>query len=86
MVLRLSSEAVIPTWQIALSLALLVVATALGIFVAGRVFRIGILWQRKSPKFTQLIRWALRGRWPPPSAPPAKRSQIHDRRSAGLVL
>lgn len=61
MTLRLASDAVVPLWQILLSLAVLVVATAAGIFLAGRVFRVGILWQGKSPKFTELMRWALRG-------------------------
>ncbi|MCC6492890.1 MAG: ABC transporter permease, partial [Pirellulales bacterium] len=61
MALRLASDAVVPLWQILASLALLVVATAAGIFLAGRVFRIGILWQGASPKFTELMRWALRG-------------------------
>ncbi|RIK81888.1 MAG: hypothetical protein DCC67_07785 [Planctomycetota bacterium] len=61
MTLRLASDAVVPPWQLLASLALLIVATAVGVFLAGRVFRIGILWQGKSPKFTEIMRWALRG-------------------------
>ena len=61
MVLRLASDAVVPAWQIAASLLLLVASTAVGVFAAGRIFRIGMLWQGKSPRMSELARWALRG-------------------------
>jgi ABC-type Na+ efflux pump permease subunit len=61
MVLRLASEAVVPFWQIVVGLLLLVAATAICVYIAGRVFRIGILWQGKSPRFSEIIRWAWRG-------------------------
>jgi ABC-2 type transport system permease protein len=61
MTLRLASDAVVPLWQILLSLIVLSLATAAGVFLAGRVFRVGILWQGKSPKVSELLRWALRG-------------------------
>lgn len=61
MVLRLASEAVVPSWQIVVGLLLLVATTAICVYVAGRVFRIGILWQGKSPRFGEIIRWAWRG-------------------------
>jgi ABC-type Na+ efflux pump permease subunit len=61
MVLRLAGEAVIPMWQIFSTLAVLVVATAVCIYAAGRIFRIGILWQGKTPRFSELMRWAWRG-------------------------
>jgi ABC-2 type transport system permease protein len=61
MVLRLASEEVVPSWQIAASLALLVATTLAITFLAARVFRIGILWQGKTPKLHEIARWALRG-------------------------
>jgi ABC-2 type transport system permease protein len=61
MVLRLASDAVIPAWQIAATLLLLVATTGVGVFAAGRIFRIGMLWQGKSPRITELARWAFRG-------------------------
>jgi ABC-2 type transport system permease protein len=61
MILRLASEAVIPAWQIVASLVVLLVATAACVYVAGRVFRIGILWQGKAPKLHELAGWAWRG-------------------------
>ncbi len=61
MVLRLASEEVVPPWQIAASLALLVACTLAITFLAARVFRVGMLWQGKTPKLYELARWALRG-------------------------
>lgn len=61
MVVRLASESVIPIWQPICGLVILVAATLLCIFLAGRVFRIGILWQGKTPKVNEILRWALRG-------------------------
>jgi ABC-type Na+ efflux pump permease subunit len=61
MVLRLAGETVIPMWQILGTLAVLVVSTAACVYAAGRIFRIGILWQGKTPHFTELMRWAWRG-------------------------
>jgi ABC-2 type transport system permease protein len=61
MVLRLASEEVVPAWHIALSLALLAAATVAITFLAARIFRVGMLWQGKTPKFTELFRWAWSG-------------------------
>lgn len=60
-VLRLASGAEVPMWQIVGSLALLVATTGACIFVAGRIFRIGLLRQGKTPKLTELVAWAWRG-------------------------
>jgi ABC-2 type transport system permease protein len=59
MVLRLASDATIPAWQIAASLAVLLVSTLACIYAAGRIFRLGILWQGKTPKLTELVQWAF---------------------------
>ncbi len=61
MVLRLASETVIPLWQILSGLVLLLATTGCGVFLAGRIFRTGILWQGKTPRLGELARWALRG-------------------------
>lgn len=59
MVLRISTGVTVPFWQILLSLGLLVVATTFVVYLAGRIFRVGILWQGKTPKLSDLLRWAF---------------------------
>lgn len=59
MVLRLSTDTPIPLYQTVLSLVLLMLATVGIVFVASRIFRVAILWQGKTPKITELFRWAL---------------------------
>ena len=61
MVLRLAGEEVIPLWQILASLVLLTATTLAITFIAARIFRIGMLWQGKTPKMTELLRWAWSG-------------------------
>jgi ABC-2 type transport system permease protein len=61
MVVRLASEEIVPLWQTMLAVALLVLSTLAVTFVAGRIFRIGMLWQGKTPKLSELARWAWRG-------------------------
>jgi hypothetical protein len=48
-------------WQPWAGLAVLALATLAVVYVAGRIFRIGILWQGASPKLRDLARWALSG-------------------------
>jgi ABC-type Na+ efflux pump permease subunit len=57
LVLRMATGATIPLWQVLLSLALLVAATWMCVVVAGRIFRVGILWQGKTPQIGELLRW-----------------------------
>ncbi|MEM7314537.1 MAG: ABC transporter permease, partial [Planctomycetota bacterium] len=61
MVLRMATGATIPVWQPLLGLILLAIATAFVVFVAGRIFRVGILWQGKTPKLGELAQWAFSG-------------------------
>lgn len=61
MVLRLSTGATIPWWQPVVASILLVAATAFCVYVAARIFRIGLLWQGKTPKLNELLKWAFRG-------------------------
>jgi ABC-type Na+ efflux pump permease subunit len=57
MTLRLATGAIIPLWQIILSIVLLVATTAIGVLAAARIYRIGILWQGKTPKISELLGW-----------------------------
>lgn len=57
--LRMSTGITVPLWEILLSLSLLIAATGFCVYLAGRIFRIGILWQGKAPKFTEMLGWAM---------------------------
>lgn len=48
----------VPTWQIVVSLALLFVTIIFMIWVAAKIYRIGIFMYGKKPTFRDLIRWA----------------------------
>lgn len=59
MVLRISTGVTVPFWQILLSLGLLIAATTAVVYLAGKIFRVGILWQGKTPKLIDLLNWAF---------------------------
>jgi ABC-2 type transport system permease protein len=59
MIMRMATGATIPIWQPILGAALLAVCVAIAIFIAARVFRVGILWQGKTPKLKELLQWAV---------------------------
>lgn len=61
MCLRMAVTSTIPLWQPLVGLGLTVAMTALCVFAAGRVFRVGMLAQGRSPQFSELIRWAIHG-------------------------
>jgi ABC-2 type transport system permease protein len=56
MYLRISI-AMPPVWQIALSLLLLVVAIYAAIWLASRIYRVGILMYGKRPSLPEILRW-----------------------------
>ena len=61
MVLRQAVPPGVPTWQPLLGVALVLVTTIACVFVAGRIFRVGILMQGQGANFRELIRWTFRG-------------------------
>jgi ABC-2 type transport system permease protein len=50
-----------PLWQILLSIGLLVLGILAVIWVAARVYRVGILMYGKRPTFPELVRWVRHG-------------------------
>ncbi len=61
MLIRQSMPETIPAWQPWAGLAGVVIMTVILVWLAGRIFRIGILMQGKPPKLGELARWAIRG-------------------------
>jgi ABC-type Na+ efflux pump permease subunit len=57
MLLRLTSSAPPPWWQVWLSIAIGVVSVAAVLWFAAKVFRIGLLMYGKPPDFATMIRW-----------------------------
>ena len=47
----------IPAWEIILSLALLVVGFVFMVWLAGKIYRVGIFMYGKKPSMKELIRW-----------------------------
>lgn len=60
MILRLSTGAVIPLWQILASIVVMLLGTALIVLAASRIFQVGILWQGKTPKISEVMKWLFR--------------------------
>ncbi len=50
-----------PAWQIALSVVLTSLTIALVIWVAARIYRVGILMYGKPPNFPEMVRWVRHG-------------------------
>jgi ABC-2 type transport system permease protein len=50
-----------PLWQVALSLGLLALAIAGAVWLAARIYRVGILMYGKKPTFPELVRWVRHG-------------------------
>ena len=61
MMLRLATGQAIPLWQPILGLLLTTISTLLIVVIASRIFRVGILWQGKTPKLSEILKWAVTG-------------------------
>lgn len=61
MMLRMSTGQTIPIWQPILGILLTFLATICIVIIAGRIFRVGILWQGKTPKLSEIIKWGFTG-------------------------
>jgi ABC-2 type transport system permease protein len=57
MMLRLAVPPGPPLWQLILSVGLLAAVTTATVWVAGRIFRVGLLMQGKQPTLPELLRW-----------------------------
>jgi ABC-2 type transport system permease protein len=58
MLLRVTSNAPPPWWQVWLSIVIGVASVVVAVWFAAKVFRIGLLMYGKPPDFATLIRWA----------------------------
>jgi len=61
MILRQAVPPGVPFWQPVLGLVLVGLTTVAAVFVAGRIFRVGILMQGKGANIGEMLRWTLRG-------------------------
>ncbi len=57
MLMRIPSETPVPTWQIILSIALLVATFTFMVWFAGKIYRVGILMYGKKASYKDLYRW-----------------------------
>ncbi len=57
MVMRISSNTPPPVWQIGLALLIGLLSAVAAMWVAGKVFRVGLLMHGKPPNFATLVRW-----------------------------
>ncbi len=60
MTLRLATGAVIPFWQIVVSIIVLLLGTFVGLTAASRIYRVAILYQGKTPKFSEMLSWVVK--------------------------
>ncbi len=61
MIARLAVPPGIPWWQPVLGVVVVLAATLLCVYAAGRIFRVGLLMQGKAPRLGELLRWVFRG-------------------------
>jgi ABC-2 type transport system permease protein len=58
---RLAIPPGVPAWQPALGVTLVLLTTALCLYAAGRIFRVGILMQGKGAQIGEVVKWVFRG-------------------------
>jgi len=58
MVRLVAPSSVVPPWQIAVSLTLLIAAAWLTLRLSARIFRVGLLMYGKTPTLPEIMRWA----------------------------
>jgi ABC-2 type transport system permease protein len=61
MILRVAVPPGVAWWQPVLGLVLMLFTTMMLVYVAGRIFRVGILMQGKGASVRDLARWIIRG-------------------------
>lgn len=61
MILRVAVPPGIAWWQPALGLVMMLITTVIFVYLAGRIFRVGILMQGKGASVRDLARWIVRG-------------------------
>jgi ABC-2 type transport system permease protein len=52
--------ATVPWWQLALSMAILILSFIFTVWFAGKIYRTGILMYGKKPSWKEMMRWAFR--------------------------
>jgi ABC-2 type transport system permease protein len=58
MMARISYD--VPVWQLVASMLALVISFVFMTWMAGRIYRIGILMYGKKPSWKELMKWAFR--------------------------
>jgi len=61
MTLRMATPESIPVWQPIVGLIGVIMFTVFFVWAGGRIFRVAILMQGTPPKFSNIIKWAIRG-------------------------
>ena len=59
LMLRMATGQTVPLWQPIVGFVLMVVSTLIVVHIASRIFRVGILWQGKTPSLKEMFSWAF---------------------------